>query len=250
MTAASVVVPVLDDAAALRTLIEDLRREPDLEVVVVDGGSADASLAVAAELADQAHSGPRGRGAQLRVGAQAAQGDWLWFLHADSRAGPELLTAFRDARSGPPGWGFCAVELCAERTAWRTRAGASELEQQLHRDAGGWLLEVIGAAMNVRSWLTGIATGDQGIFVHRNLLDAIGGIPEQPLMEDIECCRRLRRLGRPQRIRAPLGASARRWQQQGALRTMALMWSLRLRYFLGADPATLARRYYPEHAES
>lgn len=264
MTTASVVVPVLNEAASLPNLIADLRREGDMEIVVVDGGSADSSLAVAAELADQALAGPRGRGAQLRLGAESAHGDWLWFLHADSRVGAGVAAAFRAmGGGGHPSWGFCAVRLLADPALWggrslwgerflrRGRAGASDFGERLRQDAAGWMLEAIGAAMNIRSRLTGIATGDQGIFAHRSLLDAIGGIPEQPLMEDVECCRRLRRLGRPQFIEAPLTASARRWQQHGIPTTVALMWALRLRYFLGAEPAALAERYYAaRHDES
>ena len=184
----------------------------------------------------------------MRRGAQLASGDWLWFLHADSRVEPLTLAAFRAARGGAPGWGFCTVRLVSDADSWRSPAWSRGVAERLRLDGAGWMLEVIGAAMNVRSRLTGIATGDQGIFVHRRLLEAIGGVPAQPLMEDIECSRRLRRLSRPRCLEAPLQASARRWQRDGVVPTVALMWSLRLRYFLGADPAALARRYYGESA--
>jgi glycosyltransferase involved in cell wall biosynthesis len=245
---ASVIVPVLNEARALGCLIGDLRRDPELEIVVVDGGSGDASLAVAAESADQACVEPHGRGAQMRRGAELASGDWLWFLHADSRVAPLTLAAFRTALGSAPGWGFCAVRLASDADSWRSPPWSRGVTERLRLDGAGWMLEVIGAAMNVRSKLTGIGTGDQGIFVHRRLLDAIGGVPAQPLMEDIECCRRLRRLSHPRCLEAPLLTSARRWQRDGVLPTVALMWSLRLRYFLGADPAALARRYYRESA--
>lgn len=221
-----IVIPVLNDAEPLARLLGDLRRfAADAEIVVADGGSSDDSLAVAKDGAHRVCSAPRGRAAQMQAGADRVRSDWLWFLHADSRLrrmdAAELATAAR--APDRPGWGFCRV----------------------HLDGALPALRIIESAMNARSSWTGIATGDQGIFVHRQLLDAIGGIPPLPLMEDIELCRRLRRLAHPKRLRGPIETSARRWRRDGVARTVALMWSLRLRYFLGADPADLARRYYP-----
>ena len=218
--AVSAVVPVLNDAEDLDRLLADLRGVPDLEVVVVDGGSDDRSVDVA-ESADVLVTSPPGRGQQIRAGVDHASGEWLWFLHADSRVSRALITALYDRMAGP-GWGFCRVRL----------------------NGPGWPLRVVETAMNWRSGITGIATGDQGIFVHRRLLEGIGGVPSLPLMEDIECCRRLRRLARPHRLEPPLVTSARRWQRDGTMRTVLLMWWLRLRYWAGADAADLARRYY------
>ena len=218
-TRISVVVPVLNDAVALRRLIDDLRGS-GMEVVVVDGGSEDATVDVASG-ADRSLSASRGRGTQLDAGVAAANGEWLWFLHADTRLTDELVT---DLVGGldQPGWGFFAVRL----------------------DGISWAYRMIERAMSLRSAATGIATGDQGIFVHRDLLAAIGGVPPQPLLEDVEMCRRLRRLAKPRRISAPLIASSRRWERNGIARTILTMWWLRLRYFLGADPNRLARDYY------
>ena len=216
----SVVVPVLNDADALDRLLKDLGDAPDLEVVVVDGGSADRSVDVAGP-ADLVVTSAPGRGQQIRVGVDHARGEWLWFLHADSRVSRAALAALYDS-TGRPGWGFCRVRL----------------------DGPGWPLRVVETAMNWRSGITGIATGDQGIFAHRRLLEAIGGVPGLPLMEDIECCRRLRRIARPRRIDPPLVTSARRWQRDGTLSTVLLMWWLRFRYWAGADAVELARRYY------
>lgn len=214
----SVVVPALNDAALLARLIADLRVHPDLQIVVVDGGSDDATASAAA---DVVLSSAPGRGAQMRLGAECAAGDWLWFLHADSRIGSAALAAFK-ACLGAPCWGFFKVRL----------------------DNSAWPFRVVEAGMNWRSAMTGIATGDQGIFVHRRLLDAIGGVPPLPLMEDVECCKRLRRLAAPRHVATPIEASARRWQRDGIVRTVALMWLLRLRYAMGADATALARRYY------
>ena len=220
---ASVVVPVWNDADGLRRLIGDLRADSALEIVVVDGGSEDGAAAIGCAEADVFVAGRRGRGQQLGLGAESARGDWLWFLHADSRISTAALTAFR-AAANTPGWGWFAVRLASDRPA----------------------LRVVEAAMNRRSRLTGIATGDQGIFVHRRLLDAAGGVPAQPLMEDIELCKRLRRLAKPRCQRTPIETSARRWERFGVARTVTTMWRLRLRYFLGADPIRLARLYYAD----
>ena len=215
----SVVVPVFNDAPALRRLLDDLR-DAAVEIVVVDGGSDDDSMVVAGG-ADRAVPAPRGRGTQLHAGVEIAGGEWLWFLHADTRLSTPAVAALRE-RLDTPGWGFFAVRLDGEAAAYR----------------------LVERAMTWRSAGTGIATGDQGIFVHRELLDAVGGVPRQPLLEDVELCRRLRRLAKPRRIAERLVASSRRWERDGIARTIILMWWLRFRYFTGAAPEALARRYY------
>lgn len=218
---ASVVVPVFNDAEALRSLLADLSADATLEIVVADGGSSDRSVAVAECSADVVVAAPRSRGDQLRAGAARAANDWLWFLHADSRVSVAALAAFQVAR-GARGWGWFDVRL----------SGAA------------WPLRVVEASMNRRAAATGIATGDQGIFVHRHLLEAVGGVPRQPLMEDVELCKRLRRIAKPNRITERIETSSRRWERDGMLRTVWGMWALRLRYCLGADAAALAKRYY------
>ena len=163
----------------------------------------------------------RGRGLQLDEGARAASGTWLWFLHADSGISPEVLDEIDGLSGRAPCWGRFDVRLAQTP-----------------------LLSLTAMAMNWRSAVTGICTGDQGIFVHRALLDNVGGVPRQRLMEDIELSKRLRRLGRPLRIRTPMQASARRWHSRGVLKTIILMWWLRIRYLCGARPEELDRKYY------
>jgi rSAM/selenodomain-associated transferase 2 len=186
-------------------------------VLVADGGSDDGTRDIACALSDRVIVSPRGRALQMNAGAAAAAGDALLFLHADSRvpAGADQLI-------------FHALE----KSAWGRFDVAIE-----GRSA---LLPVIAFFMNLRSRLTGIATGDQAIFVRR---DAFHGFPEIALMEDIAFCKAMKRRAAPASLREKVTTSGRRWERQGVLRTMFLMWRLRLAFFLGAEPDELARRY-------
>ena len=220
----SIVVPALNEADVIGALLHDLQspRRAGHEVIVVDGGSSDATLAIATPQVDLALASTPGRAAQMNAGARRARGDALWFVHADSRVPDAAATALLDALDDGADWGRFDVALSG-------------------RDPR---LRVVETAMNWRSWLTAIATGDQGIFVRRTLFDALGGFPAIPLMEDVALCKRLRRHGRPACIRRPrLQASSRRWESRGLLRTIVLMWRLRLAYALGTPPEQLARRY-------
>ena len=221
MASVTVVIPTLDDATVLERLLTGLS-SCHFEVVVVDGGSRDNSVAVAGRFGYRVLDTQSNRGLQLNTGVAESTGDWLWLLHADSTISPAIVAAIGEITDGPAGWGRFDIQL----------ADASAL------------LKVVAHGMNNRSWLTGICTGDQGMFVHRSLLEAIGGVPEQPLMEDIELSRRLRRVGKPIRRRELLTTSIRRWQRDGVVVTIARMWWFRLRYFFGADPHALARDYY------
>jgi rSAM/selenodomain-associated transferase 2 len=219
----SIVMPVLDEAAQIETALSALAsyRRRGVEVIVVDGGSSDATLEIARPLADVVLSVPRGRSLQMNAGATAAQGDVLLFLHADTQPPENADGLLLDglARSGRA-WGRFDVRI-----------------------DGGGLLRVVAAMMNLRSRLTGIATGDQALFVTRAAFDRAGGFPPIALMEDVALSVSLKRIGRPCALRACVTTSARRWRAQGTLRTVLLMWRLRLRFFLGADPAKLARAY-------
>ena len=218
----TVVIPALNEAARLPRLLGVLQpwRGQGVEVVLVDGGSADDTPVLAEPLVDQLLLAQRGRARQMNVGATAARAPLLWFVHADSDINDHHLRALQGLPEGPL-WGRFDVRL-----------------------AGHWLLPLVAGAMNLRSRLTGIATGDQAIFVSRSLFDGMGGFPEQPLMEDIALSARLRRLRRPDCLRLKLGVDARRWRQKGVLRTILQMWWLRFRYWRGADPTTLHREYY------
>lgn len=222
----SVVVPCLNEAEGIAEALEALAplRRRGAEVIVVDGGSSDSTPAVAQPLADLVIAAPRGRAAQMNAGARRARGEALLFLHADTRLpdGADWLVANGLARSGKP-WGRFDAAI-----------------RGTHR-----LLPVIAAAMNARSRLTGIATGDQAIFVRRWLFERAGGYPEIALMEDVALSAALRRVSPPLCIAQRVSTSGRRWERHGVVRTVFLMWRLRLAYALGADPAKLALRYVP-----
>jgi rSAM/selenodomain-associated transferase 2 len=215
----SIIVPTLNEARAIVGALQALQplRGRGHEVVVVDGGSDDGTAALAAPLCDRFFAAPRGRALQMNAGARLARGAALVFLHADTRL-PEQADSLVAAALREASWGRFDVEIASERR----------------------LLKVVAWAMNVRSRLTGIATGDQAIFVRR---EAFAGFPEIPLMEDVAFSRRMKRGGRPACLRAKVSTSARRWEARGVLRTIVLMWRLRLLYALGVPPARLARAY-------
>ena len=219
----SIVMPVLDEAAEIEAALAALTpyRQRGVEVIVVDGGSSDATPELAHPLADRVLCASRGRAAQMNTGAAAAQGDVLLFLHADTRLPEDADRLVLDG-------------LARSDRAW----GRFDI-----RIDGGGLLDIVAAMMNARSRLTGIATGDQALFVTRAAFDGVGGFPPIALMEDVALSARLKRIGRPLALRARVTTSARRWRRHGTLRMVLLMWRLRLAYFLGADPAKLARAY-------
>jgi rSAM/selenodomain-associated transferase 2 len=217
----SIVMPVLNEASGIAAALEALAplRARGAEVIVVDGGSRDRTPERAAPLADRVLAAPRGRAAQMNVGAAAARGDALLFLHADTRLPDNADALVRDALKGTRLWGRFDV-----------------------RFAGG-ALPLVAAMMNLRSRATGIATGDQAMFVTRDAFARAGCFPAIALMEDVALSARLKRLSRPVCLAARVTTSPRRWQRNGTLRTVLLMWRLRLAFFLGADPALLARAY-------
>jgi rSAM/selenodomain-associated transferase 2 len=223
-TQLSIIVPVLDEADHISSALTALAplRASGAEIIVVDGGSADNTVALATPLADRMIASARGRATQMNAGAAVARGDVLLFLHADTRL---PVDADRLILEG----------LARSRRAWGRFDVTIDSEHPL--------LPLVAASMNARSRLTGIATGDQAMFATREAFNAIGGFPDIALMEDIEFARRLKRLSPPLCLHARVTTSGRRWEKRGVLHTIVLMWHLRLAYFFGAKPDDLARRY-------
>ena len=220
----SIIIPALDEAECIAATLESLveLRRLGHEIIVVDGGSSDATVAIADGLADVVVCSAPGRAVQMNAGARIAAGEVLLFLHADSRlpVDSDRLVLQGLAASGAA-WGRFDVRIAGSHV----------------------LLRLVEGMMNVRSRLTHICTGDQGIFVRREAFEAVGGYPRQALMEDIAISTRLRRLSAPLCLRERCETSARRWESGGVLRTILLMWWLRLQYAFGASPVRLACAY-------
>ncbi|GAB4563281.1 MAG: TIGR04283 family arsenosugar biosynthesis glycosyltransferase [Rhizobacter sp.] len=219
----SIIVPVLNEAEGIAATLDALAplRAAGHELIVVDGGSHDATVPLSRERADQVLDGPRGRARQMNAGAALAQGEVLLFLHADTRLPSAADAHIATALAQGAVWGRFDVHI-EGRSRW---------------------LPVVASMMNLRSRLSGIATGDQAMFVRRDVFQRFGGFADQPLMEDIELSRRLRALRRPACLRARVVTSGRRWDSRGAWPTIVLMWRLRWRYWRGAAPDELARAY-------
>jgi len=218
----TIVVPVLNEAAIVVAALQALAplRARGAEIIVADGFSRDGTAQLAGPFADRVITVPRGRGAPMNAAAALGTGDAFLFLHADT-ALPDGADRLIDAALARRAWGRFDLRIAGSHP----------------------LLAVIARMMNWRSRLTGIATGDQAIFVTREAFDAVGGFPDLPLMEDIAISRRLKRRCRPFCIATPVVTSGRRWEQNGVLRTILLMWRLRLSYYLGVEPALLAELY-------
>ncbi len=221
----SLIMPVLNEYNNLRLQLPALQawRAAGHELLVVDGGSSDDSVAIAREHADIVIESRSGRARQMNAGAQRASGDVLLFLHADTRLPPgaerSVPRALADSHCH---WGRFDVQLDGEQPMFR----------------------VIERMMNLRSRLTSVATGDQAIFVRRASFIAAGGFPDIPLMEDVALSKTLRRISRPLNLQQTVITSSRRWQQHGIVKTLLLMWWLRLLYVLGVSPRRLHQRYY------
>ena len=218
----SIIVPTLNESQIIvptLTRLESLRKR-GVEIIVADGGSSDGTRVLAAPLADRVLTAPPGRARQMNAGAARATGVALLFLHADTRLPDDAL---------------CAVDRALNRHRW----GRFDVRLDSRRP----LLRLVARMMNLRSRLTGIATGDQALFMTRAAFESVGGFPEQALMEDIELSQRLKKTGPPACLKTPVVTSARRWKEHGAWRTIVLMWRLRWAYWRGAEPAQLARHY-------
>jgi rSAM/selenodomain-associated transferase 2 len=219
----SIIVPVLNEANSIVEYLQSLARlrTKSVEILVVDGGSTDQTLALASPYADRVVSAAKGRASQMNAGAAVASGDVLLFLHADTRLPIDGLEAIDRALVQGVAWGRFDVSI-EGRSPW---------------------LKLVAALMNWRSRLTGIATGDQAMFVTRAVFQSVGGFPLITLMEDIAMSKLLKKQSPAACLSQRVITSGRRWEQKGLLRTIVLMWRLRLAYFLGADPNQLARQY-------
>jgi rSAM/selenodomain-associated transferase 2 len=215
------VIPVLNEAENIKPLLKQLFLcFPGCQCVVVDGGSSDATLTEAVTGGAEVISSDPGRAVQMNAGAAVATGDYLFFLHADSR--PTInATQLQCELKTQPQWGFFRVRLSGSQ----------------------WMFRIIERAMNLRSNISSVATGDQMLFITKGLFERSGGYLDIPLMEDVEYSKRLRRLARPLVVAQVVETSSRRWEQNGIAITVIHMWLLRLAYFLGVAPARL-KAYY------
>lgn len=220
--ALSIVIPCLNEGQGLQRLLLRLQSlRSDVELIVVDGGSSDDSVALAEPWVDQVIVSPTGRARQMNAGAAVAQYDTLLFLHADTFLPDQAPALIQKAITEGARWGRFDVRLLGQHV----------------------MLPLIAFLMNWRSALTGITTGDQALFIEKSLFCQLGGFPDQALMEDIAFSRRLKRLSWPYRIRQKAETSARRWMAFGVFKTICLMWWCRFLYFVGVQPNYLNSLY-------
>lgn len=221
----SIIIPVLNEAETIQPFLQKLQplREQGHEVVLVDGQSGDDTSVLARPLVDRMFSSPRGRARQQILGAKMATGQVFLFLHADTELPEQTDQIILLALARGFFWGRFNVRLSGSH----------------------WLFRVIEKMMNWRSCLTGIATGDQSIFVSKMLYNDVGGMPSIELMEDIEFSKRLLKLCKPACLKSTVTTSSKRWEKNGILTTIFFMWNLRLQYFFGVKPELLVKKYYP-----
>lgn len=222
----SIIIPVLNEAAAIALQLQNLRQtlRDRWELIVVDGGSQDDTAFLASPHCDDLLRCPPGRSKQMNAGAASASGDILVFLHADTRLPEDFEQQMQHFIESGRQWG--RFDVCL--------------------DSDHPMLCVVGHMVNLRSRLTGIATGDQTFFMRRSFFEKMQGFADIPLMEDVEFSHRACRVEKPFCSRARVLTSARKWQRHGIFRTIALMWWIRLAYVVGVSPATLHRWYYPQ----
>jgi len=221
MSSLSIVIPVLNEAEKIVSHLKKIRENIaniSVEVIVVDGGSVDNTQVLASPYAEKIIASEKGRAKQMNAGASVASGDYLLFLHIDTVL-PSSAFSFLQKECQ---WGFYRILLSGK----------------------AWPFRVIEKMMTWRSSLSRIATGDQCIFVRRELFNAMNGYASISLMEDVDLCKRLRKIAKPLVIKNPVITSSRRWEENGICKTIWLMWYLRLQYFFGVSPEVLVDKYY------
>ena len=221
----SIIIPTLNEAESISTVLQRLAGDCSrqrAEIIVVDGNSNDATASIAAEFADSVIVSRRGRAHQMNAGVQIAHGTYLCFLHADTVLSNDAIDQIQNALQYQGAhWGFFEVRL----------------------DSSLLVFRLIETAINLRSRCTAVATGDQAIFMTREMFERVGGFPPVSLMEDIAMSKQLCRFHRPACLRAMATTSVRRWQKHGVIKTVLLMWWLRLAYVCGISPQRLAQWY-------
>ena len=218
----SIIIPTLNEEAAIKNLLQQLQacREQGHEVIVVDGGSSDKTVFIAEKFSDNVICSESGRGVQMNKGASQSSNDILWFLHADTIIPRDAVEHIQQALDKYD-WGRFNVRL----------------------SGSNFLFRIIEKMMNLRSCLTGVATGDQGVFVKRKLFNSVDGYSSLPLMEDIDLSKKLKKVSKPVCLKQELTTSSRRWEKKGIIATVLLMWRLRFLYWLGVSANKLAAQY-------
>jgi rSAM/selenodomain-associated transferase 2 len=221
----SIIIPVLNEGQYLKCLLESIQcwRHEGHEIILVDGGSDNKNNVSLEFLVDKKLKAPPGRALQMNEGSRHAQHEILFFLHADSNlAGNSISAIIQGLQKSKNVWGRFNIKLSGSH----------------------WMLRIIEKMMNIRSRVTGIATGDQGIFVYRKVFNQINGYANIELMEDIEISKRLKKISQPVCLTSQITTSSRKWEQKGIVKTMVLMWFLRLAFFIGVSPRRLSSIYY------
>ena len=218
----SIIIPVLNEEASIKYLLHQLQtyRQQGHEVIVVDGGSSDNSISISKPLSDKVISSESGRAIQMNNGASQAKHEALWFLHADTLISENAIAALQQALITQE-WGRFNIKLSGENILFR----------------------LIERMINFRSCISGISTGDQGIFVKQKIFASVNGYSNIPLMEDVSLSKKLKRFSKPVCLKEKITTSSRRWEQNGILSTTLLMWKLRFLYWLGMSADKLAAQY-------